>query len=137
MAIGTRFSGTEISWRMIISIGTGVLKGKQTTLIHCQNFGEMLYWLIFGQEAFWNPWIVLNVNETRVKWNRRNNFYQKKNLHFRSLSQKLIISIGVPSELIITYISAGKCTFNIKDTKNVPVKGIDSKHQRQPHLQNM
>ena len=64
MTIGTHFSGTVISWRMVISIGTGVLKRKQTALIHYQNLGKMLYWLIFGQEAFWNPWIVLNVNET-------------------------------------------------------------------------
>ena len=72
-------------------------------------------------------------------WNKGKVEPPKQLLAEEKLAFQISISKAnyILSELIITYISAGKCTFNIKDTKNVPVKGIDDKRQRQLHLQNL
>ena len=41
--IGIRLSGAVISRKMVLSIGTGVLKAKNPNLIHRQNLEEILY----------------------------------------------------------------------------------------------
>ena len=95
----------------------------------------MLYWLMCEQEAFWNPCIGLNSKEPRVKRTIETTFSRKK-ITFQLSISKVIYELDNSLQLIINFdqtllshISPGKYTFNIKVAKNTPVKGINEKRQ--------
>ena len=63
-------------------------------------------------------------------------FLLEEKLTFQKKISGVIFEHDIPKELIInldqtplSYVSPGKCTFDVKGVKTVPIKGIDDKRQ--------
>ena len=63
-------------------------------------------------------------------------FLLEEDLTLQKNISGVIVEHGIPEKLIInldqttlSYVSPGKCTFDVKGVKTVPIKGIDDKRQ--------
>ena len=138
--VGIRLAGAAISRKMVIAIGTGVMKANSASLL--LEFGGSI-----TLNENWARGVLKNVNwvkrkGTRGKVEPSKQLLAEEKLTFQKNISKVVYKHDIPSELIInldqtplSYISPGKYTFNSKGAKNVLVKGIDDKRQFQPHLQ--
>ena len=127
-------AGAVISRKMVIAIGTGIIKANCPSKLN--DFG--------GHIALAESWAggVLK----SVEWSKRKGttgkiepskqFLLEEKLKFQRRITSIIEEHDVPKELILildqtllSYVSPGKYTFNPKGAKTVPIKGIDDKRQ--------
>ena len=131
---GDRTVGGVISRKMVIAIGTGVIKVNCPSKL--KDFG--------GHIALTEGWArgVLKSMEwskkkdTIGKIERSKQFLLEEKLTFQRRIASIIEEHDIPKELILnldqtplSYVSPGKYTFNPKGAKTVPIKGIDDKRQ--------
>lgn len=131
---GVRLAGGVISRKMVIAIGTGVLKANCPSKL--KEFG--------GHIELTEGW-ARHVLET-MKWSKRKGttgkiepseqFLLEEKLTFQRLISSIVEEHDIPKDLVLnldqtplSYISPGKYTFNPKGAKTVPIKGIDDKRQ--------
>ena len=129
---GVRMVGGVISRKMVIAIGTGVIKANCPSKL--KDFG--------GHIALTEGWArgVLK----SMEWSKRKGttgkiepskqFLLEEKLTFQRRIASIIEEHDIPKELILnldqtplSYVSPGKYTFNPKGAKTVPIKGIDDK----------
>ena len=131
---GTRAAGTAISRRIVMVIGNGVVRSNSPTLLK-ENGGSL------ELTEDWARGVIKSMN-----WFKRKGTTQKKEpskqflLEEKLTFQKKIFGVifehDIPKEVIInldqtpiSYVSPGKCTFDVESVETVSIKGIDDKRQ--------
>ena len=131
---GLRLAGGVISRKMVMAIGTGVVKA---------NFPSKLK-EFSGHIVLTEGW-ARNVLKS-MAWSKRKGttgkiepseqFLLEEKLTFQRQISTVINDHDIPKDLIVnldqtplSYVCPGKYTFNPKGAKTVPIKGIDNKRQ--------
>ena len=134
MVTGVRMAGGVIYRKMVIAIGTGVIKA--ISLSKLKDFG--------GHIALTEGWAKGVLKS--MEWSKRKcttgkiepsrQFLLEEKLTFQKRIASIIEEHDLPKELILnldqtplSYVFPGKCTSNPKGVKAVPIKGIDDKRQ--------
>ena len=132
--IGTRPAGTAISRRIVMAIDIGVVRSDSPTLLK-ENGGS----LELNEDCA--RVVIKSMNWTKRKGTTgkiepSKQFLLEEKLTFQKKISGVIFAHDIPEELIInldqtplSYVSPGKCTFDVKGVKTVPIKGIDDKRQ--------
>ena len=132
--IGIRLAGAAIWQKMVISIGIGVLKANNPNSLY--RFGENVILRVMWARGYFKSmdWVKRKGTTGKVELSKQ--LWAEEKFTFQMFLSKIVYEHDIPSELIInldhtplSYISLGKFTFNIKDAKKVPVKGIGDKRQ--------
>ena len=127
-------AGGLISRKMVIAIGTGVIKANFPSKL--KDFG--------GHIVLTERWARGLLKS--MEWSKRKGttgkiepskqFLLEEKLKFQRRIASIIEEHDVPKELILildqtplSYVSPGKYTFNPKGAKTVPIKGIDDNRQ--------
>ena len=131
---GVHMAGGLISRKMVIAIGTGVIKANCPSKL--KDFG--------GHIALTEGWArgVLKSMEwskkkdTTGKIERSKQFLLEEKLTFQRRIASIIEEHDIPKELILnldqtplSYVSPGKYTFNPNGARTVPIKRIYDKRQ--------
>ena len=104
MVIGIRTAGGEISRKMVIAIGTGVIKANCASKL--KDFKPSEQFLL----------------EEKITFQRRiSSIIQELDI-----TKELILNLDQTS---LSYVFLGKYTFNPKGAKTVSIKGIDDKRR--------
>ena len=134
LVTGVRMAGGVISRKMVIAIGTGVIKANCPSKL--KDFG--------GHIALTEGWARSVLKS--MEWSKRKGttskiepskqFLLEETLTFQRRIASIIEEHDIPKELIpnqdqtpLSYVSPGKYTFNPKGPKTVPIQGIDDKRQ--------
>ena len=130
----TRLTGGVISRKMVIAIGNGVIKANSPSSLKKYS----------GHVELTDSW-ARHVLESR-KWTKKKSttgkvepsqqFFDEEKITFQRNISTIIEDHDIPKDLILnldqtslSYVSPGKCTFNPKGAKTVPIKGVDDKRQ--------
>ena len=103
VVIGVRLSGAVITRKMVLSISNGVLKANNSN-----SLSEIGGYITLTDEKF---------------------AFQKSiatAVYYHDIASDLIINLD---QTPLFYVSPAKYTFNLKEAKNVPIKGVDDKRQ--------
>ena len=131
--IGTRAAGTAISCSIVMAIGNGIVRSNSLTLLEGnRGFLELT--------EDWARGVIKSMNWTKRKGITRKikpskQFLLEEKLTFQKKISGVIFERYIPKELIISLDQTplshvtGKYTFDVKDVKTVPIKGIDDKRQ--------
>ena len=131
---GVRMAGGVISRKMVIAIGTGVIKANRPSKL--KDFRGHIE-LTEG----WARGVLKSMEWSKKKGTigkieRSKQFLLEEKLTFQRRIASIIEEHDIPKELILnldqtplSYVFPGKYTFNPKGAKTVPIKGIDDKRQ--------
>ena len=121
--IGSRLAGTVISRKMVVAIGTGVVEPKIL-----REFGGSLEFTE-GSKRFERYGLG---EKKRDQWESRTlspKFLEEEKFTFQRAISKFVSDHYIPLELalsldqsLLSYVSPGKYTFDLKGSKTVPVK---------------
>ena len=131
---GIRLTGGVISRKMVIAIGNGVIKANSPSSF--KKYG--------GHIELTDGW-ARHVLES-MKWTKRKGttgkvepsqeFLDEEKLTFQRNISTIIGDHDIPKDVLLnlgqtslSYVSPGKCTFNPKGAKTVPIKGVVDKRQ--------
>ena len=132
--IGTRQAGAVISRASVISIGTGVVKANDPSLL--AEFGGSV-----KLTEKWARCILKELNFTKRKATTGKImpspvFLSETKFDFQRKVAQAIVNHDIIPEMVInldqtplSYINCGKYSFASKNTNNVAVKGVDDKRQ--------
>ena len=132
--IGSRLAGTVIYRKMIVAIGTGVVKTNEPKIL--RGFGGSLE-LTEG----WARNVLKGIDWVKRKGTTGKvepclKFLQEEKFTFQRAISKFVSDHDTPLELVlnldqtpISYVSPGKYKFDLKGSKTVPMKGVDDKRQ--------
>ena len=128
--IGLSTAGTAISRHIVISIGNGVVKSNNP-ILRKKNGGSVQL-----TENWARGVLKVRRKGTTGKTEPSQQFLLEEKLTFQKKMSSTISYHDILKELIVnldqtplSYVSLGKCKFNVKGVKIVPIKGIDSKRQ--------
>ena len=132
--VGIRLAGAAISQKMVIAIGRRVIKANNPSLL-LEFEGSVTLTENWARGVLKNMnWVKRKGTTGKVEPSKQ--LLAEEKLTFQKNISKVVYEHDIPSELIInldqtplSYVSPGKQTFNSKDAKNLPVKGIDNKRQ--------
>ena len=124
---GSRVAGTVISRKMVVAIVTGVVKANESKILRelrgspqliegwAQNVLKVMYWV--------------KRKGTTAKIEPFPKFLEKEKFTFQRAISKFVSDHYIPLELalsldqsLLSYVSPGKYTFDLKGSKTVPVK---------------
>ena len=126
MIIGTRQAGAVISRKMVISIGNGVLNANNQNSL--SKFGGH-----FKLTDDWARGVLKSMDwvkrkGTTGKVEPSKQFLEEEKFTFQRAISMVVYNHDILPELILSldqtplsYVSAGKYTFNIKGSSNVPI----------------
>ena len=122
--VGIRLAGAAISRKMVIAIGTGVMKANNASLL--LEFGGSV-----TLNENWAQDVLKNMNWVKCKGTRgkvepSKQLLADEKLTFQKNFSKVVYKHDIPLELIInldpaplSYVSPGKYSFKSKGAKNV------------------
>ena len=124
--IGSRLARTVISRKMVIAIGTGVIKANEPKIL--KEFGRSLE-LTEGcaqNDLEYMGWVKRKGTTGRIESCAK--FLEEKNFYFQRAISKFISEHDIPLHLVlnldqtpISYISPGKYIFDLKSSITVPI----------------
>ena len=134
ITIGPRQVGGVINRRQIVNIAKGVVRANNPDIL--KEFG--------GTVELTNRWARSVLSD--LNWSKRNGTTGKIKPSLQFLAEEKFtfqcaISTAIPSHHIrsflvlnidqtpLSYVSPGQYTFSFKESKNVPIKGIEDKRQ--------
>ena len=132
--IGTRLAGTVISRRMVMAIGTGVVKANDPSLLkeyggHLQLTEDWARSLLISMD-----WVKRKGTTGKVEPSEK--FLEEEKFTFQRAISQIVLEHDIPLDLVfnldqtpLSYVSPGKYTFSSKGSTNVPIKGFDDKRQ--------
>ena len=134
MVNGFRMAGAVISRKMVIAIGTGIIKANCPSKLN--DFGGHI-----ALAESWTGGVLKSMErskrkDTTGKIEPSKQFLLVEKLTFQRRVASIIEEHEIPKELILnldqtplSYVSFGKYTFNPKGANTVPIKGKDEKRQ--------
>ena len=130
MVIGVRLSGAEISRKMVISIGNGVLKAIDPNTL--SEFGGHITLTDDWAKGILQSMDWVKRKGTTVKIEPSPQFLAEERFTFQKPIATIVYDHGIPRDHTTnldqtTYVSPGNYTFNLKVAKSVPVEGADDK----------
>ena len=125
--IGLGAAGAVVSRRLVIAIGKGVVKANNPTML-MENGGPL---------KFTEKSLELEKRKaTTGKVVPSNQFLEEEKLTIQKKMSSLVVEHSIPKELIVnldqillSYVTSGKYTYDTRGAKTVPVKDIDGKRQ--------
>ena len=132
--VGTRAAGGVISRRMVIAIGTGVVKANNPDIL--KEFGGPVE-LTEG----WARSVLKSLNfskrkGTTGKVDPSDQFLKEEKRTFQANIANAVVEHDIPDDLVInldqtplSYVSPGKYTMHQRGATNVPINGLDDKRQ--------
>ena len=131
---GVRMAGGVISRRMVMAIGTGVVKANCPSKL--KELGGHIELTEGWARSVLKSMAWSKRKGTTGKIEPSKQFLLEEKLTFQRIISTIIEEHDIPKELILnldqtplSYVSPGKYTFNPKGAKTVPIKGVDDKRQ--------
>ena len=132
--IGTRQAGTVISRRMVINIGSGVVKANEPNLL--KEYGGPLELTEDWARNVLKSMEWVKRKGTTGKTEPSDGFLAEEKFTFQRAISTAVLENDTPRDLIIDldqtplgYVSPGKYTFCMRGSENVPIKVMDGKRQ--------
>ena len=131
---GTSTAGTDISHLFVMAIGNGVVKSNNSILLK-ENGGSLQLTEDWASEVLKSMnWVKRKGTTGKIEPSKQ--FFFEEKLTYQKKISGAIFYHDIPKQLIVnldqtplSYVSPGKYTFDVKDVKTVPIKGIDDKRQ--------
>ena len=123
-------AGAVISQKIVISIRTGFLKGNNPNSL--SEFGGSVI-LTLRKRGVLQSMDWVKRKETSGKKEPSKQLFNRRTIYISDVYLKSFLwasyTIRVDHQTLLSDISTGKYTINIKDAENIPVKRIDDKRQ--------
>ena len=133
IVIGTRQAGTVISRRMVIAIGTGVVKANEPNLLK-EYGGHLELTEDWARHLKSMEWVKRKGTTGKVEPCEK--FLEEEKFTFQRAISRVVLHHDIPPEFVLnldqtplSYVSPGKYTFCLKGSTTVPIKGVDDKRQ--------
>ena len=132
VVIGVRLLGAEISRKVVISIGKGVLKDNDRNTLS-EFSGHITLTDNWGRAILQSMgWVIRKWTTGKIEPSPQ--FLAEERFTFQKPIATVVYDHNIPRGLSINLdqtpnVSPGNYTFNLKEAKNIPVKGANDKRQ--------